>query len=304
MLRTNRDTLVHSSVVADICVPYTMPMGVDVINYQGRQHTIGGLGGVVYNVAIGDKIFHWQGVDHLEPGVSLKAKEKDAQRALNHLSCIGNQAVIVTAAMHSDDCKLKGKTGVVTGNHAGIDDIHVWFPADVIAHLLPGDKIAIFTNGVGLAMPDYPDIKVQKLDPRLLLAMRIEERDGMLAVPVTHEIPPELMGSGIGTTSTNFGDYDIQASSHDHQIRPELQDMRFGDFVALRDQDCRYGFGYNKGSLTIGIVIHGDSQLAGHGPGVTPLISGTTDSLAVFMDKGANIVHHLDMLSKQQITHT
>ena len=34
--------------------------------------------------------------------------------------------------------------------------------------------------------------------------------EGRLEVPVTHTVPAKIMGSGIGHTHSNSGDYDIQ----------------------------------------------------------------------------------------------
>lgn len=296
MLKINAEKLIKTSVIGDICPPYTMGPSLDIIDFQGKQHLANGIGGVVYNVKTGDSVYGWDGVDHLEPGVSLRSKEKEIQLSLNVLSCIGNRAVIVSAALDNDELKLKGKKGIVTGNHAGINDIHVYFEDDIVRHLLVGDKIAVFSYGIGLKLVDYPDIKVQKIDPDLFVSLGIEERDGGLTIPVTHIIPPELMGSGIGTGHTNFGDYDVQTTSHDGEIRDEFRDLRFGDIVALMDQNCKQGFGYNKGSVSIGVIIHGDSRIAGHGPGVTPILSGTRDNIKLRIDKGSNIKNHFNKL--------
>ncbi len=298
MLRINAERLVRVSVTGDICAPYTMGRSLDVIDFQGKQSLANGLGGVIYNVKTGDNVYGWEGVDHLEPGVSLRSKEKDIQLPLNVLPCIGNRAVIVSAALDNDELKLKGKKGIVTGNHAGIDDIHVYFDEDIIRHLIIGDKIAIYSYGIGLRLIDYPDIKLQKVDPDLFLSLGIEEKDGGIEVPVTHIVPPELMGSGIGTGHTNVGDYDIQTTSHNGEVREDFKDLRFGNIVALMDQNCKQGFGYNKGSVSIGVVIHGDSRISGHGPGVTPIMSGTKDNISLKVDKNSNIKNHFEKLFK------
>lgn len=298
MLKINAEKLVRTSVIGEICTPYTWGYSLDVIDFQGKQHLANGIGGIIYNVKIGDSVFGWDGVDHLEPGASLRSDKKEIQRALNILSCIGNRAIIVSAALDNDELKLKGKKGIVTGNHAGIDDIHVYFEEDILKHLLIGDKIAVYSYGIGIKLLDYPDIAVQKIDPDLFLSLGIDEKDGGLEIPVTHIVPPELMGSGIGNSHTNIGDYDIQTTSHNGEIREDMKDMKFGDIVALMDQNCKQGFGYNKGSISIGVVIHGDSRISGHGPGVTPFLSGTKDNIKLKVDKKSNIGRHFDKLFK------
>jgi hypothetical protein len=62
----------------------------------------------------------------VEPGVSIENKEKDerfpqtANRALNVLACVGNEAVVTSE-------NAKGEKGVVTGKHGGIKHVLVDF---------------------------------------------------------------------------------------------------------------------------------------------------------------------------------
>ncbi|HEX9914452.1 MAG TPA: DUF4438 domain-containing protein, partial [Candidatus Bathyarchaeia archaeon] len=66
-----------------------------------------------------------------------------------------------------------------------------------------------------------------------------------------------------------------------------------GDVVALQDQYCGYGRGYLRGAMTIGVVIHGASDIAGHGPGVNPVITCRGGEVKPLIDPGANIARHL-----------
>jgi sortase (surface protein transpeptidase) len=68
-----------------------------------------------------------------------------------------------------------------------------------------------------------------------------------------------------------------------------LDKLRFGDFVAVLDHDNRYGRTYRKGSITIGVVIHSDSPLAGHGPGMMTLMTCTSDKLIPVLNNNANL---------------
>ena len=82
-----------------------------------------GVGGITYNVRVGDLAVGWM-ADHVEPGVSIRNKEKEDRfphgpnYALNVLSCVGNEAVVVTG-------DAKGENGVVTGKHGGIEHVLV-----------------------------------------------------------------------------------------------------------------------------------------------------------------------------------
>ncbi|MBU1049103.1 DUF4438 domain-containing protein, partial [Candidatus Bipolaricaulota bacterium] len=68
-----------------------------------------------------------------------------------------------------------------------------------------------------------------------------------------------------------------------------LDKIRFGDFVALLDHDNRFGRTYRQGSITIGIVVHSDCLLSGHGPGVTTLLTAGTRLIDPVLDAKANI---------------
>jgi hypothetical protein len=68
-----------------------------------------------------------------------------------------------------------------------------------------------------------------------------------------------------------------------------LDKTRFGDFVALMDHDNRYGRAYRQGAVTIGVVVHSDCLLAGHGPGVTTIMTCETSLIEPVLDSKANI---------------
>jgi hypothetical protein len=71
------------------------------------------------------------------------------------------------------------------------------------------------------------------------------------------------------------GDYDIQTSDPKANAAFGLDRLRMGDFVALLDQDGTYGYSFHEGAVTIGVIIHADSPVAGHGPGVQVLLTTT-----------------------------
>ncbi|MBV1708263.1 MAG: DUF4438 domain-containing protein [Erysipelothrix sp.] len=47
-----------------------------------------------------------------------------------------------------------------------------------------------------------------------------------------------------------------------------------------------------KGSGTVGVIIHGDSYIAGHGPGVTVLMTSRSSVLKPKIDPNANLVNY------------
>jgi len=124
-------------------------------------------GGITYNVRVGDLAVGWA-ADQVEPGVSVKHKEsEDANRALNILACVGNEAIVVSG-------DAKGDRGVVTGKHGGIEHVLIDFPPETLEKLLIGDKILIKAFGLGLELVDYPEIKVMNIDPHFFEAIGVK----------------------------------------------------------------------------------------------------------------------------------
>lgn len=54
----------------------------------------------------------------------------------------------------------------------------LYFPKETIEKLTIGDKVQIKSYGSGLELLDYPDIRLNKMSPRLLDVLGIEEKDG------------------------------------------------------------------------------------------------------------------------------
>jgi hypothetical protein len=247
------------------------------------------------NVKVGDSAFGWPSGDHVEPGVSLYHPDKKASAALNTLSCIGNDAVVISAALDGKDLRLKGATGVVTGKHGGVEHVIVHFPKRVLERLAIGDKIQIHAVGTGLAFTDYPDVRVLNCSPKLLKALNPTEKGGRVRVPVAKSIPAVLMGSGLGSMNSHTGDYDIQSVSPEAIKEYDLESIRLGDLVAIRDHDASFGPRYHPGAVTIGVVVHGASPAAGHGPGVCVLFTSPTGRLEPIITRRANLAELLGL---------
>jgi hypothetical protein len=158
--------------------------------------------------------------------------------------------------------------------------------ADFLSHL--GRLLRGF--GQGLKFTDHPDVFIYNTDPDLLEKWGLKERrGGTIEVPVNVIVPGHAMGSGIGALSVTTGDYDILCHDEETVKAYHLDKLRFGDFVAVLDHDNRYGRTYRKGSVTIGMVIHSDSPLGGHGPGMMTLMSATDNKLAPVINDKANV---------------
>jgi hypothetical protein len=292
LLRTNVDRLVKLSVVGEAVSPL-VNRNVYTISPQGEPVILPSLGGITYNVRVGDPACGWQ-ADHVEPGVSVENRENDprsglgANVALNVLTCVGNEAVVKTG-------DAKGAKGVVTGKHGGIDHVLVDFPLETLEKLMLGDKMLIKAFGLGLKLLDFSDITVMNMDPRFLGALNLRPKGDKLAVPVTHIVPAAIMGAGIGMNQTYSGDYDIQLSDEKVNKQYELDGLRLGDVVAIIDADHTYGRIYRQGAVSVGIVVHTNCVTSGHGPGVTTLLTSSSGKIIPKIDGKANIASLLKL---------
>lgn len=286
VLKTNAERLVKISVTGEIVSP-VYGRGVYNISADGRPVVLPGVGGITYNVRVGDPACGWE-ADHVEPGVSVENKENDprygqgANTAFNVLSCVGNEAIIVSG-------DAKGSKGVVTGKHGGIEHVLVDFSYETLEKLMHGDKILVKAFGVGLKLLDFPDVKVMNMDPRFLEALDPKPQGDKLEIPVTHVIPAAIMGSGLGANQTYSGDYDIQLFDESTRKEYGLDDLRLGDLVAILDADHSYGRIYRKGAVSVGIVVHTNCVTSGHGPGVTTLFTSSMGKIIPKIDSKANI---------------
>jgi hypothetical protein len=287
LLRINQPDLVMVTVAGQIAHPVAQANPYR-IGHDGVPRVLPGTGGIVLNHRIGDRCVGLQG-DHIEPGVALHNNSREVigtrrgpNLALITYACVGNRARVI-----SGPCA--GRTGIVTGKHGGVDHVLVDFPPNVLRQLQIGDRIQITSHGMGLKLLDYPDIAVFNCSPALLRRWQIQPVDRGLQVPVTHLIPAHIMGSGLGKNTVWRGDYDIQLFDPEMRQQYRLETLRFGDLVAIGHGDTRYGPAYRGRKITIGIVVHGDSTVSGHGPGVTPLLTGAADRLQPRFDPQANL---------------
>lgn len=284
MITSNREKLVMQSVIGKVTGAKIHPR-VWRVSAEGKPYLLPGTGGITYNFRIGDPCVGLQG-DHVEPGVSIQNPDIDGKgmenTALNALACVGNTARIV-------DGDAKGAQGRVTGKHGGIEHVLVDFEPDILEKIAVGDRIQIKAFGAGLELPEIPEVRVMNLSPDLLAVMNIKLRQRKLHVAVTHIIPAKVMGSGLGAGQTYTGDYDIQMFDENIVEKHGLKNLRFGDIVAIADADCSYGRIFLEGAITIGVVVHSASAVAGHGPGVTTLLTSREGRITPILNPDANL---------------
>lgn len=283
-LRSNVDQLVSISAMGQIAAP-AFP-GLPALPYQlsaaGEPFLLPAYGGIVYNVSVGDPAFGWL-ADCVHPGVSISLADENSNRGLNILSCVGNQAVVMSGA-------AQGARGVVTGKSGRFaDQVILHFPRARREQMAIGDKIVVRAQGVGLQLADHPDVKLKSCAPTLLASLEASsDAAGRLAVPVVGNVPPHLLGAGFGLDSEG-GSLHIQGADRAALAEAGLAELRLGDVVALSGLDSSWHHGYRRGANAIGVVGQGDSPRNGYGPGVTVLMTSATGGIAPVLTAGVNL---------------
>ncbi len=283
-MKTNKKQLVMQSVQGRIHHPVLRQPGYRV-GADGQPRIVPATAAITYNFQIGDSCMGMIG-DHIEPGVSTKNTDEREDSAYNTFACVGNVARVVSG-------DAKGALGFVTGKHGGADHVMCYFDKEDLEKMAIEDKILVKAFGTGLALTDYPQVTCMNLDPDLLKKFNIKEEKEYFEVGVTHIIPAKLMGSGLGSSSMYQGDYDIMTRDEKSYQEYRLGELKYGDIVFIQDHHNDFGPDYLEGSGTIGVIIHGDSYMSGHGPGVTILLTCKDNTIRPFIDSKANIANYL-----------
>lgn len=251
------------------------------IDRDGRPYVPAGDGGIVLGLELGDSVFALD-ADHAAPGACLVHADPAARQALAAYACVGNEVRVRTGA-------AAGARGVVLGKRGEEGRVIAGFtPAD-LARVRPGDEVSVRARGQGWRPSGLPpEVAVMNLDPGIVPVLPISlpvTGTGSVAVSVRVTVPSRLAGNGIGRPAAAW-DLDLQLPPPG----PDgAGDVALGDLVAVSDLDVRYNMGYRRGWVTVGIVVHGASPLPGHGPGITPLLTGPAAALEVHADAAGHV---------------
>lgn len=284
-MRTNKDKVIKIAVAGIIKHP-RIPSKFDVLN-DGTSDTPVGIGSIVYNVKLGDSVYGWA-ADHVEIGVSAFNGRDDEGPTFSILSCMGNKV-----RMLSGDAK--GAIGYVCGQHGGVQHIICNFHEEDLKLMAIDDRLQIEAYGTGLKLLDYPDVYVHNIDPALFDAIDIKEDNGKLYVPVAGVVPSSLIGSGYGDTDKIRGrDCDFMTSEWDAIVENKLENLKLGDLVMISNLDSSFGRQYKRGAASIGVIIHGDSKIPGHGPGIATFLTSPNNRIEPIIDENSNIKNYYE----------
>ena len=259
-MATNAARLVTTRLRAQI-----QPAAVNqVVRPDGVFTVWPGQGGVVTGIGLGDMAGAWAG-DHVEPGASLGHPDPAANQAIRRLACVGNPVKVLDGA-------AAGARGIVFGKHGAV---LAMFAPDVLARLAPGDWVGIDAQGIGLADDEIPDLVFHSCSPALFAAMA-QRSGGGLRIKVAAVLPSIASSAGIGMPAAMFN---MDMNTAITPIAEMTKNLRFGDIVAVMDQDHRYGRQHRKGWAMVGIVSHGAAVGGGHGLGLMTLLTAPSDRL-------------------------
>jgi hypothetical protein len=287
-ISTNKDKLLAIAVQGQIAP--AEPSTSYTTTWDGKPKMAIGIGGINYNLKIGDKVFGWAAGDRATVGVATVGMGEDRFRSawLNFAS-IGNEVKVLNG-------DAKGQKGFVIGKFERYVLVH--FADDVLENIAIDDTIQTKACGVGLQIEGFDDFFVHGLDPIVLEKMGIRDVNGKLVVPVVKEIPAEIIGRGAGGSSLS-GNWHIQTCYPPDIEEYGLEELCFGDLVLLKDIQTDYGKGYFRGGATVGVVCSGPSDMSGLGIGVTPIISTRSGKMTAKIDPAANIGKHLGIKMKR-----
>ena len=259
------------------------------VDRDGRPYVPVGDGGVVLGVHLGDLVAGVDG-DHVAPGATLAHPDPAACLGLTSYACIGNPVRVRDGA--AADAR-----GWVLGKRGEHGRVLLALPDEALAVLLPGDGVSVRAYGQGAALPGAPSgVRLLNLDPGMLSTLGIVVVDDRVHVPVRALVPGRLAGNGIGRPAHQW-DVDLAFPAGD----PVLAALRLGDLVAVTDLDVRHNIGFRRGWLTVGVLVHGDSPQPGHGPGVTPVLTGPATAILAAADLTGPTGVTWESLSTQQV---
>lgn len=274
----NGRRLVRTRLVAQV-QPAAANRAVDPAGVLGTRP---GQGGVVTGIGLGDPAGGWQG-DHVEPGVSLGHPDPQAAHALRLFACVGNPVIMV-------DGPAAGARGIVYGKHGAV--LAMFAPAD-LARIAPGEWATLDACGVGLAIEGEPGVTFHSTSPDLVGSMASRAPDGRIRLAVAATLPPVAAAAGIGMPAAMFN---MDLNSAVEPVASLARDLRFGDCVAVLDQDHRHGRRHRPGWVMVGVISHGITLAGGHGFGLMTLVTGPADRFDLVTDPSANVARHLSLI--------
>ena len=243
-VKTNKDKLMRQALLGKIAPPVMFVqgglIGAYMTTWDGKPKIGIGVGGIKYNVKVGDSCYGWPETEYLSPGVSFIGYDdtpegssynmKGTAQAFVKYTAIGTKVTMVNGDGKGAEGVVTGKGGTGTSGK----QVFVHFkPAD-LEKLNIGDKAKFQQDGVGLEIEGF-DGKVFNMSPSFLESLGLKLNGDVLDVSVAKEIPSISMGIGVGGSSAESGNWCIQTNPPHLVEKYGYGDLRIGDIVACRD---------------------------------------------------------------------
>ena len=116
--------------------------------------------------------------------------------------------------------------------------------------------------------------------------------DHRLQIQVAAILPSIAAAAGIGMPAAMFN---MDMNTSIKPITEMTRDLRFGDIVAVMDQDHRFGRQHRKGWTMVGIISHGTTIGGGHGLGLMTLLTAPSDRLTLDISGEAQLTRLLPL---------
>ena len=121
------------------------------VSATGKPVVLPGVGGITYNLRVGDPACGWE-ADHVEPGVSIRKQRNDARSGTSRKHRLQRPIMRWKHSQPLASGDAKGAKGIVTGKHGGIEHVLIDFPPEILEKLVLGDRILVKAFGVGLKL--------------------------------------------------------------------------------------------------------------------------------------------------------
>ena len=127
---------------------------------------------------------------HFEPPADTPVDPPAGQALREHIAWLWPALTRTTADVPRVDAD-----DVRTAKHGGVNHVLVDFDTSVLSKLSIGDQVQVYSCGLGLALPDYPEITLTNCAPSLLRRWNPTPRGRGLELRATHIVAPKSISA-------------------------------------------------------------------------------------------------------------
>ncbi len=292
MLKVETDRLVERALTAEI-VNLTMITPPHGLTEQSSSRALP-LTGVTYNVKLGDPLFT-RPHDFLEPGIIAAVCPDTVTGSgecpdVTRMCCPGNKVKIINSETH-------GLEGMVLSTDFGLSNaIIIDFPERVYQRVGSGKRIWIRSRGPGAWLTDYPTIRLMNIDPDILPKLEIQHAGkNRLMFPVCYFVPVNFFSPLRDDASSPHLLCRFNGNDQKNIDALGIENLRFGDFIAINDLDLSGGFNKKKGAVTIAIALLSPVRPWGIAFGAVAVFTCTAGKIVPVINPGSNLGRFLSL---------